>query len=79
MFVRILKKKKYLKLNHSISIKVSEIYINLCMYSNGDVHTAEGIPLSFGDSTTYLLSKKVGKTLLETKRLYILLSKFCLY
>jgi len=49
--VKILKKKQYLKHNHSISMKVLGTYISLCMSSNEVVHTSKGIPLSFGDST----------------------------
>ncbi len=51
MSVKILKKKQYLKHNHSISVKVLGTYISLCMSNNGVVHTLENIPLSFGDST----------------------------
>ncbi len=47
MSVRILKKKKYLKHNHSILVKVLGIYISLCMSSNGVVHIVKSIPLSF--------------------------------
>jgi len=48
VFVRILKNKQYGKQNHFILVKVSGIYISLCMSSNGVVHIAENIPLSFG-------------------------------
>ncbi len=47
MPIRISKKKQYLKQNHSITVKVSKIYITLCMSNNGDVHTIESVPLSF--------------------------------
>jgi hypothetical protein len=49
--IRILKKKQYLKKNHSILVKVSEIYFSLCMSNNGDVHISKNIPHSFGDRT----------------------------
>jgi hypothetical protein len=50
--LRILKKKQYLKQNHSISVKVSEIYFGPCMSNKEDVHIAKSIPLVFGDTSS---------------------------
>jgi len=58
--IRILKKKQYVKQNHSISVKVSRIYISLCMSSNGVVNIAKNIPLSFGDNIFTLLNQSIS-------------------
>ncbi len=53
MFKKILKKKQYVKQNHFISVKVSGIYINLYMSSNGVMHPTQNIPLCFWWHPTY--------------------------
>jgi len=53
VFKKILKKKQYVKQNHFISVKVSGIYINLYMSSNGVMHPTQNIPLCFWWHPTY--------------------------